>query len=204
MTDAREVLTWSDFGVASRDLATQIVADGFIADIVVAVARGGLVPAGALAYALGTKAAGTLNVEFYTDVEETLPAPVVLEPLLDTSALAGKNLLVVDDVADSGRTLALVLDLLAPHAGQSAQLSSTPSRGRSSGPTTPGGTPSCGSRSRGRRNRRSPAAVRLASSRSYSAPLAGWPTGRGTSRVTATGRSSNPSRAAFSRATGSP
>ncbi len=116
MTDAREVLTWSDFGAASRDLATQIVADGFIADIVVAVARGGLVPAGALAYALGTKAAGTLNVEFYTDVEETLPAPVVLEPLLDTSALAGKNLLVVDDVADSGRTLALVLDLLAPHA----------------------------------------------------------------------------------------
>ena len=40
-------------------------------------------PAGALAYALGTKAAGTLNVEFYTDVEETLPAPVVLEPLLE-------------------------------------------------------------------------------------------------------------------------
>ena len=52
---AREVLTWSDFGVASRDLATQIVADGFGADIVVAVARGGLVPAGALAYALGPK-----------------------------------------------------------------------------------------------------------------------------------------------------
>lgn len=115
-TPEREVLTWSDFGAASRALATQIVADGFVTDIVVAVARGGLLPAGALAYALGTKAAGTLNVEFYTDVEETLPAPVVLEPLLDTSALAGKNLLVVDDVADSGRTLALVLELLQSQA----------------------------------------------------------------------------------------
>lgn len=115
-TPEREVLTWSDFGLASRDLATQIVADGFVTDIVVAVARGGLLPAGALAYALGTKAAGTLNVEFYTDLEETLPAPVVLEPLLDTSALAGKNLLVVDDVADSGRTLALVMELLREHA----------------------------------------------------------------------------------------
>lgn len=114
----REVLTWSDFGVASRDLAVQIVTDGFVTDIVVAVARGGLLPAGALAYALGTKAAGTLNVEFYTDVEETLPAPVVLEPLLDTSALAGKNLLVVDDVADSGRTLALVMELLQQHAAE--------------------------------------------------------------------------------------
>jgi hypoxanthine phosphoribosyltransferase len=116
MADAREVLSWDDLGVAARDLATQIVASGFRTDIVVAVARGGLLPAGALAYALGTKAAGTLNIEFYTDVEETLPAPVVLEPMLDTAALRGKNLLVVDDVADSGRTLALVLELLTGHA----------------------------------------------------------------------------------------
>jgi len=116
MADEREVLTWSDFGAASRVLATEIATSGFRTDIVIAVARGGLLPAGALAYALGTKAAGTLNVEFYTDVEETLPAPVVLEPMLDTVALAGKNLLVVDDVADSGRTLALVMELLTPHA----------------------------------------------------------------------------------------
>ncbi len=56
MADAREVLTWSDFGVASRVLATQIAESGYRTDIV--IARGGLLPAGALAYALGTKAAG--------------------------------------------------------------------------------------------------------------------------------------------------
>ncbi|MBM9467860.1 phosphoribosyltransferase [Nakamurella leprariae] len=111
----REVLSWELFGTASRELAQQIADSGFRAEIVIAVARGGLVPAGALAYALGTKAAGTLNVEFYTDIEETLPDPVVLEPLLDTDALKGKRLLVVDDVADSGRTLALVMRLLAEH-----------------------------------------------------------------------------------------
>lgn len=118
MADVREVLTWSDFGVATRALATDVAGTGFRTDIVIAVARGGLLPAGALAYALGTKAAGTLNVEFYPDVEETLPAPVVLEPLLDIDALADKNLLVVDDVADSGRTLALVMELLEPHAAE--------------------------------------------------------------------------------------
>ena len=32
--------------------------------------------------------------------------------MLDTASIAGKRLLVVDDVADSGRTLALVLELL--------------------------------------------------------------------------------------------
>ena len=114
-TPVREVLTWERFGVASRQLAQQIADDGFAAEIVVAVARGGLLPAGALAYALGTKAAGTLNVEFYSDIEETLPDPVVLEPMLDTAAIRGKKLLVVDDVADSGRTLALVMDLMRKH-----------------------------------------------------------------------------------------
>lgn len=112
-TQIREVLSWEAFGSASRELATTISASGFAPEIVIAIARGGLLPAGALSYALGTKAAGTLNVEFYTDVEETLPDPVVLAPLLDTDAIVGKRLLVVDDVADSGRTLALVMGMMA-------------------------------------------------------------------------------------------
>ncbi|MGU3435809.1 phosphoribosyltransferase [Actinomycetes bacterium M1A6_2h] len=114
----REVLTWELFGTASRELTQSIVDSGFEPDIVIAIARGGLLPAGAIAYAMGVKAAGTLNVEFYSDIEETLPDPVVLEPLLDTNAIKGKKLLVVDDVADSGRTLALVVDLLREHTDE--------------------------------------------------------------------------------------
>jgi len=112
-TQIREILSWEAFGSASRELAGTIADSGFRPEIVIAIARGGLLPAGALSYALGTKAAGTLNVEFYTDVEETLPDPVVLAPLLDTDAIVGKRLLVVDDVADSGRTLALVMGMMA-------------------------------------------------------------------------------------------
>lgn len=111
----REVLTWDAFGHAVRDVARTIVASAWQPDVVVAIARGGLVPAGALAYALETKAMGTLNVEFYRGVGETLPDPVVLPPALDTSELTGLKVLVVDDVADSGRTLLLVLDLLRQH-----------------------------------------------------------------------------------------
>lgn len=107
-----EVLTWDGFGEAARDLAKTIVASGWMPDIVIAVARGGLLPAGALAYALGIKAMGTLNVEFYTGVGETLPEPVVLPPLMDTSELPGRKVLVVDDVADSGKTLDLVMQLI--------------------------------------------------------------------------------------------
>jgi len=86
---------------------------------VIAVARGGLVPAGALAYALGLKLADTINVEFYTDVHQTLADPILLAPMLDTDSIHGQKLLVVDDVADTGRTLELVLDLLR---GQGAEV----------------------------------------------------------------------------------
>lgn len=111
--DDREVLSWSLFGDAARSLAQQIVDSGWLPDVVVAVARGGLLPAGAVAYALGVKAMGTMNVEFYTGVAQTLTEPVFLPPLMDTHTLVGKKVLVVDDVADSGRTLAKVMDAVA-------------------------------------------------------------------------------------------
>jgi hypoxanthine phosphoribosyltransferase len=112
---AREVLSWELFGTAARELAQAVVDDGFVPDVVIAVARGGLPPGGAIAYALGTKAVGTLNVEFYTGVDERLPDPVVLPPLLDTDAMSGLRALVVDDVADTGETLALVQKIMAQH-----------------------------------------------------------------------------------------
>ena len=65
MTDAsieRETLTWDGFGAATRDLARRILADGFTAEVVVAIARGGLLPAGAIAYGLGAKNCGAINV----------------------------------------------------------------------------------------------------------------------------------------------
>lgn len=109
----REVLSWDEFGDAAREIAQQVVDSGFVPDVVVAIARGGLIPGGAVAYALGTKGVGTMNIEFYTDICETLSDPRILPPLMDTRELPGQKVLVVDDVADSGRTLALVMDILA-------------------------------------------------------------------------------------------
>ncbi len=110
---AREILTWDGFGAATRDLSRAIVADGFAPEVVVAIARGGLLPAGAIAYGLGVKSCGALNVEFYTGIGTVLEAPALLPPDLDLGYLPGKNVLLVDDVADSGRTLALAVTMLA-------------------------------------------------------------------------------------------
>ena len=111
----REVLTWEGFGDASRELTQQIVDSGWIPDLIVAIARGGLIPAGAIAYAMDVKAIGTMNVEFYSGIGETLEEPQLLPPLMDVSAMDGKRVLVVDDVADSGKTLKMVMDLIDEH-----------------------------------------------------------------------------------------
>ncbi len=112
MSEERETLTWDGFGAASRDLAREILGDGFVPEVVVAIARGGLLPAGAIAYGLGVKNCGALNVEFYTGIGTVLDAPEVLRPALDTEYLGGRKVLLVDDVADSGRTLALAVAML--------------------------------------------------------------------------------------------
>lgn len=109
---SKEVLSYEEFGRASRELAAQIVSSGFHPEIIVAIARGGMIPGGALSYALGVKLVDAINIEFYTDVEQTLPDPILLAPLLDAGAIQGKKVLVVDDVADSGRTLQMSLELL--------------------------------------------------------------------------------------------
>ena len=107
------MLGWLEFGDAARYLAGEVVESGFEPDLVVAIARGGLLLAGAVSYALGIKACGALNVEFYTGVDKRLPEPVVLPPMLDSAALEARRVLLVDDVSDSGRTLAMVVDLIS-------------------------------------------------------------------------------------------
>ncbi len=108
----RESFTYEEFGEASRELAQQIIDSDFEVDIVVAIARGGMLLAGSLSYALGVKSCGAMNVEFYTGVGTRLPEPIILPPMLDQQSLDGKRELLVDDVSDSGRTLALVIQLL--------------------------------------------------------------------------------------------
>ena len=109
----RENLTWQGFGDACRQIAEQIADSGWMPDLIVAIARGGMLPAGAISYALGVKANGAINVEFYTGVGKTMLEPEILEPYMDISSLEGKRVLIVDDVADSGKTLKLIMDLIS-------------------------------------------------------------------------------------------
>jgi len=109
----REVLTWADYGVGIRELARQVADDGFRPDVLLGIARGGLIPSGSLGYALSIKNCYMINVEYYTDVDERLEVPVILPPYLELVDLEHANILVVDDVADTGHTLAKVYEFVA-------------------------------------------------------------------------------------------
>ena len=69
-----------------------------------------LAAAAALGYALAVKNLYTMNVEFYTGVDERLPVPMILPPVPDLVELRFARVLIVDDVADTGHTLKIVQD----------------------------------------------------------------------------------------------
>ena len=108
----REVMSWDDLGTGSRELAELVWADGYRPEMVLAIARGGLLVAGALGYALGVKNTFTMNVEFYTGIDERLDMPMILPPVPDLVDFAETKVLIADDVADTGATLALVKEFL--------------------------------------------------------------------------------------------
>ncbi len=107
------MLTWDLYGSAVRVLAQQIADDGFTPDIILGIARGGLIPAGSIGYALSIKNCYLMNVEYYTDIDERLDVPVILPPYLDMVDLNDADVLVVDDVADTGHTLQKVYEFVA-------------------------------------------------------------------------------------------
>jgi uncharacterized protein len=116
--EERERMSWNDLGGGSRALAEQVHADGFEVDIVLGIARGGLLVAGAIAYALAVKNTFTMNVEFYTGIDERLEMPMILPPVPDLIDLGESRVLIADDVADTGKTLALVKEFLAGKVGE--------------------------------------------------------------------------------------
>jgi hypoxanthine phosphoribosyltransferase len=112
LTD-REVMSWDDLGIGARALAEAVANDGYRPDMVLGIARGGLLVAGAIGYALGVKNTFTMNVEFYTGIDERLDVPMILPPVPDLVDFAETKVLIADDVADTGATLKLVKEFCA-------------------------------------------------------------------------------------------
>jgi hypoxanthine phosphoribosyltransferase len=101
-----EVPTWNQIYAMLCSQAEKIRRSGFKPDIIVGVTRGGWVPARVLSDLLEIHVLVTVRVEFYLGVAETRNEPVMTQGV--SAVVAGKKVLVVDDVADTGKSLRLV------------------------------------------------------------------------------------------------
>jgi hypoxanthine phosphoribosyltransferase len=110
----RDIVSWDDLDRLVAGLADQLTDEPF--DLLLAITRGGLVPAGMLAYRLRIRNILVAAVEFYDDAGQHGPRPTFLQFPADR-LLRGQRVLVVDEVWDSGTTIHAVTERVRQAGG---------------------------------------------------------------------------------------
>ncbi len=101
-----ELIGWGRIHGLVRRLARGIQDSGFRPDLVVAIGRGGYIPARVLVDHLGLMALTSIRLEHYRGAHKGREARIK-DPL--SPGLGGEQLLVVDDVSDSGDTFEVAI-----------------------------------------------------------------------------------------------
>ncbi|TQV62852.1 MAG: phosphoribosyltransferase [Halothiobacillaceae bacterium] len=94
-----EMVSWDAFHHLARDLALRIRESGYRPDMVIAIARGGVVPARVLCDYLDIMEMTCIRIEHYR-ARKKAPEARVKYPL--NASVDGLRILVVDDVSDTG------------------------------------------------------------------------------------------------------
>ena len=124
----RDIVTWEALEDLVKRLADQV---GREHDVLLAITRGGLVPAGMLAYLLGQRDILVAAVAFYDDHGQPGDQPAFLQFPSDP-LLHGKRVLIVDEVWDTGTTIEAVVERVRLAGGRptTAVLHYKPGRSR--------------------------------------------------------------------------
>lgn len=101
-----EIPQWNQIYTMLLSLAEKIGNSGFKPDIIVGVSRGGWPPARVLSDLLSNPNLANVRAEFYLGVAETKGEPSLTQPV--SVEVKGKKVLIVDEVADTGKSLKLV------------------------------------------------------------------------------------------------
>ena len=105
-------ITWQEFHQHSKLLAEKIKQDIPSVNQIVAISRGGLIPAGILSYELGVRNCNLINISRYDDNTQRNDADISISTTLSDLS---SDTLIVDDLVDSGRTFD-ILKTLYPNA----------------------------------------------------------------------------------------
>lgn len=104
-------LSWQDVERDVLGIIEKMKNDNFEPDIIVSIARSGLIPASLIAYALGNKQLYVIKVDFSKNQksgkdQELNEKPIITQEL--SRDISGLKVLVVDEMVVSGSTLKLV------------------------------------------------------------------------------------------------
>ena len=109
----KDVVSWEELERLVGELAERVRGEY---DVMLAITRGGLVPAGILAYALGIRNILIAAVAYYDDEGKPGPEPLFLQFPADP-LLVGQRVLIVDEVWDSGTTIHAVTERVRQAGG---------------------------------------------------------------------------------------
>ena len=103
-----ELISWNKFWRLSRNLSFKVKESGFKPDVIVAIGRGGWIPARVLSDFLNIFNLASIKIEHYYKGARMQKEAIIKHPL--NVDIKGMNVLVVDDVSDTGDTLMLAYD----------------------------------------------------------------------------------------------
>ena len=100
-----EVPTWNQIYEMLLSQAQKIKTQNYKPDLIIAIARGGVVPSRILSDLLEIPNLSFIQIEFYTNINQTLQEPNLKQTLITN--VTGKKILLVDDISDTGKSLKL-------------------------------------------------------------------------------------------------
>jgi xanthine phosphoribosyltransferase len=109
VTQVYATVTWDQLHRDARNLAQAVMPLGPFTGIV-AISRGGLIPAAIVARELECRLVETISVVSYAEEAGTATASVIIKPA--TAAGNGEGFLIVDDLVDTGHTARAVREAL--------------------------------------------------------------------------------------------
>lgn len=109
-------LSWGDVERLIIGMMPRLQAFNY--DLVIAITRGGIIPAAIIAERLAIQQVLVASVDFYEDKEHDLDWPVFMQFPTD-SFLRGKDTLIVDDIWDRGKQVVSVTERIRYAGGRS-------------------------------------------------------------------------------------
>lgn len=115
-------LSWDDVEKLCKDVSDKIIESHFNASIIVSIGRGGMIPSRLISDLLNINNIVLYGIKVYSAISSKLGQPQVM-PF--TSNIRDHNVLLIDDLADSGQTFDIInaeISQRSPKAVRSACL----------------------------------------------------------------------------------